>query len=78
MNYTLPIIKYTIILQGNIIFFILIKDVPMFTQEASVIMSPRIWNALQTKIDVNVCIVKFKSMSKLYFMEHNLKIIYTK
>ena len=51
-----------IILQGNIIFSILIKDVPMFTQEAL----------------VNVSIVKFKSMSKLYFMEHNLKIIYTK
>ena len=78
MNYTLPMIKYTIILQGNIIFSILIKDVPMFTQEALVIISPRIWNAVQTNIDVNVSIVKFKSMSKLYFMEHNLKIIYTK
>ena len=41
-------------------------------------ISPRIWNALQSQIDVNVCIVKFKSMSKLYFKEHNLKIIYTK
>ena len=42
-------------------------------------ISPRIWNALQTKkIDVNVSIVKFKSMSKLYFMEHNLKIILIK
>ena len=37
MNYTPPMIKYTVILQGNIIFFILIKDVPMFTQEALVI-----------------------------------------
>ena len=41
-------------------------------------ISPRIWNALQTNIYVNASIVKFKSMSKLYFMEHNLKIIYTK
>ena len=42
-------------------------------------ISPRIWNALQTKnIDVNVSIVKFTSMSKLYFMEQKLKIIYTK
>ena len=41
-------------------------------------ISPRIWNAVQTKIDVNVSIVKFKSMSKLYFMEHKLEIIYTK
>ena len=41
-------------------------------------ISPRIWNALQSKIDVNVSIVKLKSFSKLYFMEHNLKIIYTK
>ena len=41
-------------------------------------ISPRIWNALQTKIDVNVFIVKFKSTSKLYFMKHNLIIIYTK
>ena len=41
-------------------------------------ISPRIWNASQTKIDVNVSIVKFKSLSKLYFMEQNLKIIYTK
>ena len=37
MNYTLPMIKYTIILQGNIIFSILIKDVPMFIHEALVI-----------------------------------------
>ena len=37
MNYTLPMIKYMIILQGNIILSILIKDVPMFTQEALVI-----------------------------------------
>ena len=29
--------NYTIILQGNIFFSILIKDVPMFTQEALVI-----------------------------------------
>ena len=41
-------------------------------------ISPRIWNALQTKIDVNVSIAKFKCLSKLYFMDHNLKIIYTK
>ena len=41
-------------------------------------ISPRIWNALQTKIDVYVSIAKFKSLSKLYFMDHNLKIIYTK
>ena len=41
-------------------------------------ISPRIWNDVQTTIDVNVSIVKFRRMSKLYFMEHNLKIIYTK
>ena len=40
-------------------------------------ISPRIWNALQTKMYVNVSIVKFTRMSKLYVMEHNLKIIYT-
>ena len=33
------------------------------------IISPRIWNALQTKINVHVSIVKFKSTSKLYFMD---------
>ena len=41
-------------------------------------ISRRMWNALQTKIEVNVSIVNFKSTFKLYFMEHNLKIIYTK
>ena len=41
-------------------------------------ISPRISNAFQTKKMMLVTIVKFKSMSKLYFMEHNLKIIYTK
>ena len=30
------------------------------------------------KNDVNVSITKFKSTSKLYFMGHDLKIIYTK
>ena len=30
-------------------------------------ISPRIWNDLQTTIDVNVSIVKFKSMSKIVF-----------
>ena len=41
-------------------------------------INPRIWNALQTKIDVNVSIVKFQCTSKLYFIEHNLKNIYSK
>ena len=41
-------------------------------------ISLRIWNALQTKIDVNVSIVKLKSTSKLYLMEHNFKIRYSK
>ena len=40
-------------------------------------ISPRIWNVLQTKIDVNVSISKLKSTSKVYFMEHDLEIIYT-
>ena len=41
-------------------------------------ISPRIWNALQKKIDVNVSITKYKSTSKMYFMEHDLEIMYTK
>ena len=41
-------------------------------------ISPHIWNAVQTKIDINASIIKFKSMSKMYFMEHSLKIIYAK
>ena len=54
-------------------------DVPLFTQEALVIYV-REFGMLyrQNKIDVNVSIVKFKSIFKLYFMEHALKIIYTK
>ena len=71
-------IKYMIILQDNIIIFILTKEVPMFYTRSFGNISPRIWNALQTKIDVNVSIAKFKCLSKLYFMDHNLKIIYTK
>ena len=41
-------------------------------------ISPQIWNALQKKIDVNVSITKLKNTFKLYFLEHNLEIIYTK
>ena len=55
-------------------FFHINKGPMVYTRSFGNI-SPRIWNDLQTKIDVNVSIVKFKSMSKLYFMEHNLKII---
>ena len=71
-------IKYTIILQGNIYFFHINKGRSNVDTRSFGNISSRIWNALQTKIDVNVSIVKFKSTSKLYFMEHNLKIIYTK
>ena len=78
MNSTLPMIKYTIILQGNIIFFHINKGRSNVYTRSFGNISPRIWNALQTNIDVNVSTVKFKSMSKLYFMKHSLKIIYTK
>ena len=78
MIYTLPMIKYTIILQGNIIFSYINKGRSNVYTRSFGNISPRIWNALQTKIDVNVSIVQIKSMSILYFMEHNLKILYTK
>ena len=74
MNYPLPMIKYTIILQGNIFFHINKGCSNVYTISFGNI----IWNALQKKMYVNVSIVKFKSTSKLYFMEHNLKIIFTK
>ena len=38
----------------------------------------RIWNALLKKIDVNVSITKFKSTSTMYYMEHDIEIMYTK
>ena len=37
MNYILTMIKYIIILQHNVTFIMLIKDVSMFTQDALVI-----------------------------------------
>ena len=70
-------IKYTILLQSKLFFHINKGSSNVYTRSLDNI-SPRIWNALQTKIDVNVSIVEFKSTSKLYFMEHNLKIIYSK
>ena len=41
-------------------------------------ISPRVWNALQKKIDVKVSISKFKKLSKRYFLEHILEISYSK
>ena len=78
MNYTLPMIKIHDPFTRQYHFLHINKGRSNVYTRNFGIISPRIWNALQTKIDVNVSIVKFKSMSKLYFMEHNLKIIYTK
>ena len=41
-------------------------------------VSPRIWNAIQRKINVNVSIVVFKTFLKLYLQEHLLEINYSK
>ena len=41
-------------------------------------ISPRIWNALQTKINVNVSISKFKNISKIFFLENKLEILYSR
>ena len=41
-------------------------------------ISPRVWNALQIKINVNVSISHFKTASKLYLLYHSLDIIYPK
>ena len=40
--------------------------------------SARIWNAMQSKIEVNVSISKFKICSKNYLQEYPLKLKYTK
>ena len=39
---------------------------------------PRIWNALQNKIDVNVHISHFKQNNKKYLPDHSLVIVYPK
>ena len=38
-------------------------------------ISPRIWNALQTKIYVKVSISTFKNITKIFFLENKLEII---
>ena len=40
--------------------------------------SARIWNAMQSKIEVNVSICTFIISSKNYLQEHSLKLKYTK
>ena len=41
-------------------------------------VGPRIWNALQNKIDVNVPISQFKQINKKYLQDHSLVIVYPK
>ena len=41
-------------------------------------ISPRIWNALQTKINVKVSISKFKNITKIFFLENKLEILYSR
>ena len=41
-------------------------------------ISPRLWNALQNRINVNVSISKFEINSKVYFLENILEINYSK
>ena len=40
--------------------------------------SARIWNAMQSEIEVNVLISKFKMSSKMYLQEHTLHSKYSK
>ena len=40
--------------------------------------SARIWNAMQSEIEVNVSISKFKMSSKMYLQEHTLHSKYSK
>ena len=40
--------------------------------------SARIWNAMQSEIEVNVSISKFKISSKMYLQEHTLHFKYSK
>ena len=41
-------------------------------------VGPRIWNALQNKINVNVPISQFKQNNKKYLQDHSLVIVYPK
>ena len=41
-------------------------------------VSVRVWNALQSKIDVNVPISKFKKSSKNYLQDNSLVLKYTR
>ena len=41
-------------------------------------ISARIWNALIIKIDINVPMYKFKDSLKLFLMNNNLTITYSK
>ena len=40
--------------------------------------SARIWNAMQSEIEVNVSISKFKISSKMYLQDHTLHFKYSK
>ena len=40
--------------------------------------SARIWNVLQSKIEVNISLSKFKISLKLYLQENSLQLKYTK
>ena len=40
--------------------------------------SARIWNVLQSKIEVNISLSKFKMSLKLYLQENSLQLKYTK
>ena len=71
-------IKYIIILQENVTFFHINKGRSNVYARSFRNISPQIWNALQKKIDDNMSITKFKSTSKINFMEHDLEIMYIK
>ena len=53
------IMMFTNILQDKKIYFILTRVTLMFVQISFGNTSVRVWNALQSKIDVNVPISKF-------------------
>ena len=46
--------------------------------ESFINTSVRIWNAMQSEIEVNVSISKFKMSSKMYLQEHTLHFKYSK
>ena len=69
---------YIITLQDRSTFYMSIRVNINIYSKSFANTSARIWNAMQSEIEVNVSISKFKMSSKMYLQEHTLHSKYSK